>query len=77
MLCNKIHCCVEINCLIHFSSTVCLLGVLDYPGKDTVVDVCVWIPTVSGTHPVGSGRGPSVAWAHTSHSPDVVTALDT
>ena len=32
---------------------------------------------VSGTHPVGSGRGPSVAWAHTSHSPDVVTALDT
>ena len=39
--------------------------------------MCVWIPTVSGTHPVGSGLGPSVAWAHTSHSPDVVTALDT
>ena len=53
-------------------------NLLDYPGKDTVVDVCVWIPTASGTHPVESGRGgPSVAWADTSHAPDVVTALDT
>jgi hypothetical protein len=41
-----------------FSTTVCLLGVLVYPGKGTVVVVCVWTPTVSGVHPVGCGSGP-------------------
>ena len=41
-------------------TTVCLLGVLEYPGKDTVVVVCVcvWIPTDSGVYPWGSGRDP-------------------
>ena len=39
---------------------MCLLGVLEYPGKDTVavVCVCVWIPTDSGVYPSGSGRDP-------------------
>ena len=50
---------------------------LDYPGKDTVVDVCM-DPDGQRHAPCGVGsEGPSVAWAHTSHSPDVVTALDT
>ena len=34
---------------------MCLLGVLEYPGKDTVVVVCVCDPTASGVHPVGCG----------------------
>ena len=41
---------------------MCLLGVLDIPGKCTVVVVCVyacvWNPTDSGVYPWGSGRDP-------------------
>ena len=42
------------------TTAVCLLGVLEYPGKDTsaVVCACVWIPTDSGVYPWGSGRDP-------------------
>ena len=67
MLCNKIHCCVGKTCLNHFSSTACLLGALEYLGKDTVVAVCVWDLTVSGTHPVGCELGRVSCVGSSSH----------